>query len=390
MKTFVARLCLLSVSAALFPPGTVCAQQTNVVDFAVASNAVGLAWEATWPPYLVQTSSNLLDWCDQGELLNGTATGTLASARAQADYRVRHLNASNHLAEFFGLLQTEQGEGGALLGRHRLKSRWWLYRPQGAIAEYPAAFFGQLIAFYQRVEDGNVATFAGRLDSLGAMATPGDADILTIAWTNGAGTNERSYLLTLDFPYAVNAVLGREPLPSDPYWQLQCSYASPQPELDLVELAMGTTTTDLISLVELTPADTNDYQTRVRDYSVVAGGMTATLAYWEGLPLWEGRPPLVFQTYMLDCWTAPTRVSGGGLPDFGTDSYFARTLLATHHNFVESALIEPALDPALGEAVRAALAAANVRYVYTQHPFYEGAGSEDIRLIGFDHKIRHP
>ena len=258
MKTFVAQLCLLSVSAALFPLGTVCAQQTAVVDFAVASNIVALAWESTWPPYLVQTSSNLLDWCDQGELLGDSATGTLAAARAQAYYRVRHLNASRMVGDFFGLVQTEQGEGGMPLGRHRLKSRWWLFRSAGLYSDYPAEFFGQLVAFYQHVEDGKVATFAGRLDSLGIVATPGDADILTIAWTNGVGTNERSYLLTLDFPYAVNAVPDREPLPSDPYWQLQCSYASPQPELDLLELAMGTTTTDLISLVELTPADTND------------------------------------------------------------------------------------------------------------------------------------
>lgn len=390
MKTSAARLCLLSVSAALFPLGAVCAQQTNVVDFAVGSNAVALAWESTWPPYLVQTSSNLVDWCDQGDLLNGTATGTLAAARSQAYYRVRHLNGGNQLGDFFGLIQTQQGEGGSPLARHRLKSRWWLYRSPGFYSEYPAEYFGRLIAIYQHVEDGKIETYVGRLDALGVIATPGDADVLTVAWTNGAGTDERRYLLTLDFPYAVNAVLDREPLPSDPFWQLQCTYASPQPELDLYELAMGTTTTDLISLVELAPADTNDYQTVVRNYSVVAGGMTATFAYWNGLPLWEGKPPIIFMTYLLDRWTAPTSVTGGGLPDFSTDSYFARTLLPAHHNFVESALIEPALDPALGETVRAALAAANVRFVYTQHPFYEGMAPEDIRLIGFDFKIRQP
>lgn len=389
MNTSVRRSWILTL-AALFPPGMVCAQQANIADFAIASNVVTLAWEGTWPPYLVQTSSNLLDWCDQGDLLNGTATGALAAARAEACYRVRHLNPTNELGDFYGLVQTEQGEGGEPLGRHRLKSRWWLFKPQGTLSNSPAAFFRQLIVFYQHAEGAGVATFAGRLDALGAVATPGDADLLTVAWTNGAGQDRRSCLLTLDFPYKVNAVRAQAPLPSDPFYHLQCVYDVPQPELDPYEWRMVTTATDQVYLAELAPADTNSYMTPMQSYAVVAGGMKVAHAYWDGLPLWEGSPPMVFKTYILDRWTAPSWVSGGGLPAFGTDSYFARTMLPGHHNFFESVLIEPARDPAINESVREALRAANVQYIHTQHYFYEGMGTDEIRFIGFDGAIHAP
>ena len=99
---------------------------------------------------------------------------------------------------------------------------------------------------------------------------------------------------------------------------------------------------------------------------------------------------MIFKTYILDHWTAPTTVRGGGLPAFSTDDYFARTLLPGHHNFVESALIEPARDPALSQITREALRAANIRYLYTFKDLMLGMNPDDIRLVGFDNTIRVP
>jgi hypothetical protein len=366
------------------------AQPKNITDFATETGQVALAWEPTWPPYLVQSSSNLASWCDQGELITNSPACTQAAAQAEACYRVRHLNPTNELGAFFGLIQTQQGEGGEPLGRHRLKSRWWLYKPQGALSNSPAAFFRQLIVFYQHIGGDGVETFAGRFDTLGAVATPGDADLLTVSWTNGTEKDQRSFTLTLNFPYNVNTDRAVQPLPSDPDWHLQCIYATPQPELDIYALTMETTTTDQVYLVQLADADTNSYISPLRNYSVVDGGITVTHSYMDGLALWQGSPPVIFMTHILDRWMAPPVVSGGGLPDFSTDSYFSRTLLPGHHNFVESVLIEPALDPALNEDVRNALYDANVRYIHTQHAFYGGMGGDNILLIGFDGWISLP
>lgn len=92
----------------------------------------------------------------------------------------------------------------------------------------------------------------------------------------------------------------------------------------------------------------------------------------------------------LCVWLSPTSAGGGSLPAFSTDSYFSRTLLPGHHNFIEIVLLEPALDPALSEATRTALAAANIRYVYTFKDIAIGMSPDDIRYFGFDNTIRFP
>jgi hypothetical protein len=85
-----------------------------------------------------------------------------------------------------------------------------------------------------------------------------------------------------------------------------------------------------------------------------------------------------------------SKLGGGSLPAFSTDSYFSRTLKPGHHNFFEIVLLEPALDPALSEATRHALAAANIRHVYTYKDIAIGLSADTIRYFGFDNTIRFP
>jgi hypothetical protein len=48
------------------------------------------------------------------------------------------------------------------------------------------------------------------------------------------------------------------------------------------------------------------------------------------------------------------------------------------------------VDPSLSETARIALAAANIRYIYTLKDLALGMSPDDIRYIGFDGTIRLP
>jgi hypothetical protein len=291
---------------------------------------------------------------------------------------------------FYGLVQTAQGEHGDLFGRHRLKSRWWLYRPPGALSKVPATFFRQLILHYQFLENGRVTTFAGPLESLGAVATPGNASQLTVAWTRGSGAARRRFTLTLDFPYNVTTARAAEPKPSDPTWELRCLYDTAQPELERFEMGMTSTTSDSVGLIQLSPPQDPWPVWYTRDYTVSLRDVHVNLKYREGDYLYQGDPVWILKTLVLHEWIAPAVAGGGSLPGFSTDSYFSRTHFPGHHNFFEIVLIEPATDPALGEATRAALEAANIRWIYTFKDIAIGMSPDDIFFIGFDHTIRRP
>jgi len=98
---------------------------------------------------------------------------------------------------------------------------------------------------------------------------------------------------------------------------------------------------------------------------------------------------MIWKTAILDRWLSPT-VAGGVLPSFRTDSYFSQTLLPGHHSFTETMLLEPALDPSLSEAVRAELAARNIRWIYAFKDLMLGISPDEIRLCGFDWSVRAP
>jgi hypothetical protein len=374
---------------ALLLPAVFGAEPVILTHTATAPDLVTFTWQGGSGPYIVETSSDLIEWGDQGEPAADT-NRTLAAARSGAFYRVRDLGAEAPLGPFHGLLETDQGEFGSPLGRHRLKSRWWLYKPQGTLSNVPATFFRQLIVHYQFLENGKVTTLVGPLESLGTVTTPGDGRTMALNWTRASGDTQRQFTLTIEFPYPVNTPRAAEPIPSDPYYELTCTYATPQPELTPFELTLGSTTTDAIGLIQLAPPESFEWM--IRKYVVSHRGVDVDLNFRVGNYLWQGEPLWLLKTFILHEWIAPTLADGGAFPAFKIDSYFARTYFPGHHNFVETVLIEPAVDPSLDDVTRAALtaAAANIRYVYATKDLALGMFPDDIRLIGFDHSIRQP
>jgi hypothetical protein len=384
--------CIRTLSVAvitLLLPATARAQ-TRMAGVSRTPSAVTLDWLGGYGPWLVESSRDLTNWCDHGDLAS-SSNRTLSAFARQQFYRVADVNPTNGFGAFFGLLESEQGESGALLGRHRLKSRLWLYKTRGSPHTSPSAtpanYWRKLLVNYQWVEEGRVRTWTGPLETLGNIATPA-AGSMTVAWTRGTGPSLRTFLLTLDFPYNVNSPRSVF-LPSDPNnMALKCTYATPQPELNPYSATLNWVTNDTTSLAELAPDAESWWPTR--NYRVSKNGVQVTLNYLEGLPLYQGSPPFIFKTFILSRWLSPSTGGGGSLPDFSTDSWFARTLLPGHHNFTETVLLEPALDPALSETTRAALASANVRYIQVFKDHDIGLSPDDILFIGHDNTVRSP
>lgn len=362
-------------------------------------HTLSLAWQGGRGPYVVETSRDLVRWSAAGDPV-AAGPQTVRSFDTRSFYRVVDVDPEGVQGEFFGLIQTEQGEGGTLMARHRLKTRTWLHKTRGAphtSSSYtPAEYWRKLIVTRQWLDDGLIRTWTGRLEQLGAVTTP-NSQSLTVGWTTGTGASLRNWTLTLDFPYSVTATRTLPTLASDPDWTLRCTYATSQPELAFESpLRLTTTTADTTRLVQMDPANDPGHPDQswwVRRYSVKKNGVRVDCHFFEGLPLYQGSPPWIFKTLLLDRWLSPTTFAGGSLPEFSLDSYFAQTLMPGHHNFYEIVLLEPALDPSLPESTRAALGQANIRQVYTFKDLAGvviGGDGEDIRYFGYDNSIREP
>jgi hypothetical protein len=370
------------------------AQPAFVSGAGITNASLVLQWQGGQGPFQPQVSQDLVVWSDLLDPIKTNRTTVPAAAREQF-HRLVDLDPEARQGEFFGLVQTEQGEFGDLFGRHRLKSRLWLYTtrqaPHTNATTSPAAFWRQLVIHFQTHAEGRVTTWSGPLETLGRVDTPTDRRMI-LAWTNGVSTNARTFQFTLEFPYALAASRPGPLLASDPMYSLQCQYETPQPELDGGSLVLTTTRVDRVNLVQMDPANPVETWSN-RKYRVTKRGVQVELHFLEGAPLYQGSPPWILKTLLLDRWLAPAIASGGSLPSLVTDSYFSRTLLPGHHNFFEIVLIEPGLDPALPRETREALERANIRYIYTFKDLAGvtvGGDAEDIRFIGFDGGIRSP
>lgn len=382
---------LATLLAAVTPTAT---GQVAALNLTRGVNAVTVNWHGGHGPFLVETATDSGHWSAQGDPVAGTSL-TLPGFASRAMYRIVDLDADDRQGSLLGLIQTDQGEFGPLLGRHRLKTRLWLYSTKGPPHTSPtftaADYFRTLIVVRQYLEAGRVRTWTGALESLGTVATPSNSR-MTVTWSDGAGETRRTFVLSLTFPYPLANSRTTAPLASDPRYELSCTYATPQPEFDYDDSGMiltQTTRQETTALYQLDPKNGTSPFPAPRQYTVSDSGAQVNLHFLEGVPLLEGSPPFIWKTYILDRWLSPSTGSGS-LPGFSTDSWFARTLHPGHHNFVETVLLEPALDPAVADTTRTTLQAANIRYIYTFKDLDIGVNTDDIRYVGFDNHLRDP
>ncbi|MBL9139719.1 MAG: hypothetical protein JNK85_27870 [Verrucomicrobiales bacterium] len=391
----ITRLLLAPVAAWMLGELATARAQPSITTLRPTAHAtVALAWQGGHGPFVIQASQDLVTWSDVLDPVAERATEIPATARRQF-LRLIDLDPEGRAAGLFGRLQTEQGEFGDLLGRHRLKTRLWLHQTlepaHTNTPAIPSMYWRRLLAHLQTHDGQWVTTWSGPLETLGRVSTPTDRRLI-LDWTNGVAESRRTYRLTVEFPYGINTSRSTPLLASDPTYALQCVYASPQPEFDGGSLVFTTTTTDRVNLVEMDPANV-DLEWGRRSYRVAKNGVHVDIRHQDGAPLYQGSPPWILKTLLLDRWLGPSVAGGGSLPAFATDSYYSRTLFPGHHNFIEIILLEPGLDPAIAEEVRESLKERNIRYVYTFKDLAgvtAGGDAEDLRYIGFDGSIRSP
>ncbi|MCC6235551.1 MAG: hypothetical protein IT580_23145 [Verrucomicrobiales bacterium] len=372
------------------------AAELRITSVQSSESGLSLHWQGGVGPYLVELSRDLDHWSGHDDPTQALQT-TLGSPSGPQFVRLIDLDPTEAHGAFFGLLQTEQGEFGELLARHRLKTRLWLHlsrhAPHDGRPYTPADYWRNLQVVFQSHAEGRIQTRSGTLESLGTLSTP-SATQMVLRWTNGPAATPRRYELLCEFPYPIRTPRTVAPFPSDPTYQLTCTYTAAQPELDFdgTGLRLREVKTDRVNLVQM--GGTNEFLAPIeRRFRVVQNGVHLDFHFLEGAPLYQGAPPWILKTLLLERWLSPTIGGGGVLPNFSTESYFARTLHPGHHNFWEDLLIEPALDPTLPEPTRQALAAANIKYLYASKDLAGvsiGGPGQSIHFFGFDGSVRAP
>ena len=125
----------------------------------------------------------------------------------------------------------------------------------------------------------------------------------------------------------------------------------------------------------------------LRDWSIGVGGVTVTSEYALAVPLLEGNAAFIWKTPLLRSWEL-TSISGLTSVPIEITDRFAQTYSPSHHNFVETLWIEPALIPNLSEEAREELRAADIRFIIATNPTAFPGDSPSIMVVGFDLRVR--
>jgi hypothetical protein len=184
------------------------------------------------------------------------------------------------------------------------------------------------------------------------------------AWVAGSGGQRRTLGLVIDWK--------RSATPPDSAWvtlldgslRLEAAYEIPQPELTWE--GPGTVTNETVWLVPLRlPGPGTLPQSRTLSRT---GGLRVETRF-----LWPPEPRGPTAGY-----TAPnlgfieTRIIGLTRDPLVLRSGASQTYSPGHHNFTETFLFDPALDPGVSAAQRAELEAAGIRQLVAESGFFEG------------------
>ena len=261
--------------------------------------------------------------------------------------------------------QVFQGEHGDIVANHRLKSEWALrVGTQGMRdADLDRSLYLGIEGFW--LDGTNRTTHSGA-----PVAWPGyqyrrGVEFLTDSWVWGEGNGRREWNLRT---YRTGPTSSREgPLVTlaDLRLELIARYASPQPTLGYrpEDGSFGPTTTreEVVWLGPVTPVTSESVR---QERSIQMGGVKVLTAFW-----WPVPPKGVVAGYTapVQAWIE-TRITGLASREIVLRSPWAQTYRPGHHNFYEEFLFEPGLDPEVPEAVRAELAAKNVKAIVLGAP----------------------
>ena len=137
---FVRLLLLASHFAGL--PSAKAQEPLEFSQISISGDQLNLVWDGGEPPFSVELSDDLTSWTPFLQTPESSATIAVGD-RPDQFFRVAELGevAGTHL----GQLRVDEGEFGTPLARHRLKSLWDFYLPDGVgRSGVPREFFQQL------------------------------------------------------------------------------------------------------------------------------------------------------------------------------------------------------------------------------------------------------
>jgi hypothetical protein len=271
-----------------------------------------------------------------------------------------------------------QGERGELLANHRLKAQLALATRSLKLvsSNLTASIFtgigGELLA------GSSPTSLAGTPPtSLPAYSFHRFTDATEDRWRLGAGADERRYALRVTVPTQVD--LHSSPLRSlgEVQVELTVNYATRQPALGW-EPRFTNTPSESVLLV---PAQRVTAESLRQTRRFTAKGVTVETAfYWPAPP----KGASAGYTAPLQAWVE-TVIAGLTSEPITLRGEYSQTYLPGHHNFWESFLFDPTLEPGVPDAVRAELAAKNVRALIITGGF----GTTDEALVwGADGTLR--
>lgn len=258
-----------------------------------------------------------------------------------------------------------QGEQGDLFARHRLKSRW-----QFAVMATRLNDAGLAVSPYLRF-DGEWRDGAGTRGLAAAPASlPGYAylrssDEWVDRWTDGPGAAGWAHELRTTRIRSTTAAEGPLITLGDLGLEWSVTYPTPRPTwaFDPVTGTFGPakTTRDAVRLVRVSPVTAESHR---QERAWTRGKYEVRTAFW-----WPSEPkgPSAGYTAPLQAWVE-TRISGLTSRPLVLRSSWAQTYQPGHHNFWESFLFEPRLDPEVPADLVAELEAANIRALWIDAP----------------------
>jgi hypothetical protein len=275
-----------------------------------------------------------------------------------------------------------QGEYGTVFANHRLKAKFQLSTRDLKLTTNQIAQPILAHSIVEYLHDGAIQTLAGAPHtysnatySVGApdqFGTP-----LTSSWSVTT-SNAQNVALTLRL--RTTATVNQSPLLtlSDARIEYAATYEHPVPVIDFGP-ETNFVTDESVMLTKATT--TNEHSIKISRTIAAAGAAISTTLYWP-------QPPsgaTAGYTAPLIAWKE-TRIEGLTTQPIVLRGYYSQTYRPGHHNFVESFLFEPRLEPGLAPTILDELRSKNIQQIYA---VWGGNESQSlIMLAGPDGNFR--
>ena len=278
-----------------------------------------------------------------------------------------------------GVFEVFQHHGKDLFANHRLKSIWRF--PSLVFSGEPGAVGFDVLVDLTRHDGTAVRRMSGRIGSFPNATITASGKTIVYDWTWPEGNLRGRYRITASFP--------QTPDPTKPLvWtdalqvDLSAEYGVPQRVFD----ADGSRKTVTRETTRLVPLGRITEGALARQRRVQKGSVTVATGYTLAF-LKFGYPGIgIYDTksFPLVRWGGTT-VTGLTREPFQLTGHFAQTYDSIRHNFFESFLFEPALDPGLSPELLSELRTANVRTIRVD---YGDFWPSEIWLEGWDGVVR--